>query len=460
MATAPVELKDVQGVAFYAYSEHPFARYLLLTLVKDDPRTYKWLHDLKVRTAHEAHNEGRKRTATEGVQVAFTVHGLMTFGLSRDDLKEFPREFLLGMNNATQARIMRDTPHTWTFGAHAQAPIHAVLMLFAQTEPALAALVAHHRAELAAAGAIVAHEDEGRILAESREHFGFHDGISEPRVEGGPRTKHATRSSIPAGELLLGYENAYSETTQSPVVRGFDLGKNGTFVVYRKFRQDVTRFWNEMRAQARPRGAETQEEAAIRLAASMVGRWPGGGSLAKYPHADPGFTSDNDFFYAREDPHGYKCPFGSHARRTNPRDMLPPGRSESLTQTSRHRLVRRGRPYGKERPQPWKYTTDDGVERGLIFIAMCASLRRQFEFIQQTWVNSTKFAGLYDERDPILGALPGETAPYTLQAEPVRRRLVGLPSFIEMLGGAYFFLPGLRAIDWLATPPVGRASLR
>jgi deferrochelatase/peroxidase EfeB len=137
--------------------------------------------------------------------------------------------------------------------------------------------------------------------------------------------------------------------------------------------------------------------------------------------------------------------------------MLPPSASESMTETSRHRLMRRGRPYGPERAEPWKYTKDDGVERGLVFIALCASLRRQFEFIQQTWVNNPKFAGLYDERDPMLTA-PGGSAPFTLQAEPVRRRLAGLPSFVTMRGGAYFFLPGLRALQWLATPRAQAAA--
>jgi len=392
--------------------------------------------------------------------VAFTARGLTAFGLSPDDLDSFPREFLLGMSEEGHARILGDAPGSWVFGAPAQDAIHAVLMLFAATETGLATLAAEHRAKLTAAGATIAHEDEGNILTDSREHFGFHDGISEPHIEGGPRTKKTQTESlpsIPAGELVLGYEDAYQETPRAPAVRGFDFGRNGSFLVYRTLRQDVTGFWNEMRARARPQGGEKIEEAAIRLAAAIVGRWPGGASLAKHPHADPGLTADNDFLYAREDPHGYKCPFGAHARRANPRDMLPPSTTESMKETSRHRLVRRGRPYGPERARPWTYTTDDGVERGLVFIALCASLRRQFEFIQQTWVNNPKFAGLYDERDPMLTP-PGGSAPFTLQGEPVRRRLVGLPSFVTMRGGAYFFLRGLRALEWLATPRAQAAT--
>ena len=459
MAEKPVEIEDVQGIAFYGYSKHPFARYLLVTLAYDDPRTFAWLRDLPVFHASPVYEKNPPPRPDEIVQVAFTARGLLAFGLDPTDLDPFPREFLLGMNDPEHARTLNDVPDSWEFGAPALAPIHALVMLFARTQAGLDALAAKHRADLAKAGAVIAHEDEGRILAGNREHFGFHDGISEPHVEGGPRTKKThTESlpSIPAGELLLGYEDAYGETTPSPLVRGFDIGINGSFLVYRTVEQDVLGFWSEMRAHAEPRGGETLQEAAIRLAAAMVGRWPGGASLVRHPQRDPGETSDNNFLYAHEDPKGHLCPFGSHARRANPRDMLAPDPKESLAETSRHRLARRGRAYGPERAEPWKETAADGAPRGLVFIALCASLRRQFEFIQQTWVNSSKFNGLYDERDPMVGTPEGAVGSFTLQGAPIRRHIKGLPSFVTMRGGAYFFLPGLRAIDWLATP---RASV-
>jgi Dyp-type peroxidase family len=452
MATSRIALNDVQGIAFYGYSEHKYARYLLVTLAYDDPRTFAWLAGLEVHHARDAHNGGQRRTSPSAVQVAFTARGLTAFGLSPDDLDEFPREFLQGMGDPTHARIMGDAPEGWTFGAPGQPALHAVLMLYARTEADLRALADQHRAALAKAGATIAHEDEGRILTESREHFGFHDGISEPHVDGGPRTKKTATDampSIPAGELLLGYEDAYEQTTAPPTVQGFDFGRNGSFLVYRTLSQDVAGFWAAMRKHARPRDGESVEVASIRLAAAMVGRWPGGAPLVKYPNGDPGLTSDNDFLYAAPDPNGYKCPFGAHARRANPRDMLPPSPQESMVETTRHRLVRRGRPYGPEHREPWKTPPPAGVDRGLVFIALCASLRRQFEFIQQSWVNNPKFAGLYDERDPMLGTAPGS---FTLQGDPVRRHLTGLPSFVTMRGGGYFFLPGMRALAWLATP--------
>ncbi len=447
-----IDLSDVQGIAFYAYSKHPFARYLLVKLAYDDARTFAWLRSIvtEVRHAKDAHDFGKQRVAADTVQVAFTARGLTAFGLRPEDVDSFPREYLLGMNDGERAKILGDTPAQWTFGRPDQDEIHAVVMLFSRTEEALSSFAAVHRDRLAAAGARIVHEDEGRVLRNKREHFGFHDGISEPHVLGGPRVAASAQPSLPAGELLLGHRDAYEEIAPSPKVRGFDFGTNGTFVVYRTLDQHVARFWQTMRESARPSSGETHEDAFTRLASSIVGRWPSGAPLVRHPHrAPPGDSSDNDFNYADADPAGEKCPLGAHARRAYPRDMLAPSPAESLVETARHRLFRRGRPYGAEREKPpWEYADDGGVQRGLVFIALCASLRRQFEFIQQTWVNNAKFAELYDERDPMVAAAGTR---FTLPGRPVRRAL-SLPRFVEMRGGAYFFLPGLRALDWLAEP--------
>jgi Dyp-type peroxidase family len=359
------------------------------------------------------------------------------------------------MNDAERSKVLGDDTSAWVFGGPQHEEIHAVLMLYARTEPSLASLVARHEDDLAAAGARVLRRDEGRLFPDNHEHFGFHDGISQPLVSDGPRRLHNRETSIAPGELLLGYVDAYGERTPSPAPRGFDFGRNGTFVVYRVLRQDVAAFWTAMYDRARPRPGESVDDAAVRLGASLVGRWPGGAPLAVHPDRDVARDGSlNDFGYAHEDPGGFKCPFGAHVRRANPRDMLAPSAKESLVEVGRHRLFRRGRPYGPQLASPrstWR--VDDGIERGLVFIALCASLRRQFEFIQQTWVQSPKFAGLYDERDPMIGTSPDSVRRFTLQAEPVRRCLVDLPSFVSLRGGAYFFMPGLRAMTWLSSVP-------
>jgi deferrochelatase/peroxidase EfeB len=113
-----------------------------------------------------------------------------------------------------------------------------------------------------------------------------------------------------------------------------------------------------------------------------------------------------------------------------------------------HRILRRGRVYGPGLPDDAE--TDDGVERGLVFLAVNANLERQFEFIQQTWSNNPKFACLYDEQDPLLGTPSTQGGTFTMQGSPFARRLKGLPSFVTVRGGGYFFLPGLRALGALS----------
>jgi deferrochelatase/peroxidase EfeB len=146
-------------------------------------------------------------------------------------------------------------------------------------------------------------------------------------------------------------------------------------------------------------------------------------------------------------------------RRSNPRDSLDPdpGTQKSIDVGNRHRLLRRGREYGPPTAPEGLATgiddggIDDGRERGLHFVCLSASIARQFEFIQRTWVNNPKFSGLYEDADPLVGSRRAGADSFSIQGQPVRTRLTGLPQFVTVRGGAYFFLPGIRAIRYLAS---------
>jgi Dyp-type peroxidase family len=218
------------------------------------------------------------------------------------------------------------------------------------------------------------------------------------------------------------------------------LGRNGTYVVFRKLHQRVAAFRQYLKA-----NSSSPEEEEL-LAAKMMGRWRSGAPLALCPfHDDPELGADpqrnNDFLYEEDDPIGYKTPIGSHIRRTNPRDAAVPG------VVSLHRMIRRGTAYGP--PLPEGVLEDDGAERGLMFAFVGAHLGRQFEFVQSEWVNSGTVIGAGDAQDPIVGANAGAGS-FTLPRRPVRQRLQGLPRFVVTRGGEYCFMPGLRALRWLA----------
>ena len=178
------------------------------------------------------------------------------------------------------------------------------------------------------------------------------------------------------------------------------------------------------------------------LAAKLVGRWPGGASLVLSPDRDdPAYAEDNEFGYFHGDPLGLACPIGSHVRRTNPRDSLDPapgtGRSHEVNR--RHRLLRRGRNYSG-------YEGTSGPERGIHFLCLNANLARQYEFVQHSWVNDPSFNGLENSDDPLIGGRQHGPTAFREPALPVRRRHHDLPRFVQVRGGAYFFLPGLAAL--------------
>ena len=111
-----------------------------------------------------------------------------------------------------------------------------------------------------------------------------------------------------------------------------------------------------------------------------------------------------------------------------------------------HRMIRRGTSYGP--PLPDGVLEDDGVDRGLMFAFVGANPARQFEFVQRQWINDGKFIGAPAERDPLIGVQ--DIGGFTIPKQPIRRRLTGLPNFVVNRGGEYCFMPGLRALHWLA----------
>ena len=92
---------------------------------------------------------------------------------------------------------------------------------------------------------------------------------------------------------------------------------------------------------------------------------------------------------------------------------------------------------------------DDGESRGLHFFCLNSDIGRQFEFVQETWSNNPRFNGLYDNKDPIIGDNDGSSH-MALPGRAIRRRLMNLPRFVTMRGGAYFFVPSLRSLQFLA----------
>jgi hypothetical protein len=84
-----------------------------------------------------------------------------------------------------------------------------------------------------------------------------------------------------------------------------------------------------------------------------------------------------------------------------------------------------------------------------MFVFIGTSIRRQFEFVQSEWVNNGIFIGSGNDKDPIAGAHDG-SGKLIVPRKPVRRVLYNLPQFVVTRGGEYCFMPGIRALRWLA----------
>ncbi len=273
-----------------------------------------------------------------------------------------------------------------------------------------------------------------------------------------------------------------------------DLGRNGSFLAIRQLEQDVDAFRTFCSEEGTrllpyfPPGIQAPPEEYI--AAKIVGRWRDGSPVSRYPRypaseapgrhslsrapadgashrsqgkpqiaaspaklpeaakrsaspprsRDPALEPDNDFLFGSEDPQGLRCPFGAHIRRANPRESFDPGSQEQLSITNRHRIMRVGRVY---EPQ-------EGQKPGLLFMCLNGDLERQFEFVQQTWIQSPSFHGLAHESDPLIST-HGAGNGYTIPTRGAPLRLGNLPSFVSTRGGGYFFLPGKRTLQFLGS---------
>jgi len=499
-----LDLADIQGMILSGYGQKPAARYAIFEIT-EPKAARRWLGQVIHAVQFGTYRGSRRREppflGDLCANLAFTFEGFRRLGLNETALAGFAPAFREGMNEASRARRLGDdgdsAPGNWRWGKPGE-PVHGLLAVFAGDGDAdaedwvrIQEFISSQMCRDHGVRSITVLDTLASNRMRRKEHFGFRDGIANPRIGKLPRTR--TDDIIPPGEILLGHENAYDKLPLSPELpasqdpRGIlcpsrerperrDFGKNGSYLVFRQLEQKVQEFWQYVE-QARTRVPDAPAGRAGRewLAAKMVGRWPNGTPLAMFPEA-PGPIVDQDaeaFTYgANQDSFGTRCPIGSHIRRTNPRDTAlpvphdpelsgdpardPKVRKERLELVNRHRILRRGRAYGPPVDEDFELDAlleqSSAEERGLHFLCFNADLNRQFEFVQSNWALNPTFAGLSSDPDPLTSAerqVPFRASDFTLQGCPVRR-VRGVPRVVEVRGGAYFFMPSRRALAYLA----------
>src|SRR2546422_5818555 len=213
------QLQDVQGIIVRGYAELPAACYVLLG-VRDAAATRAWLGRLDV-------THGHGRPSGPALNVAFTYHGLQALGLPDQALATFSEEFIEGMTPPHRQRALGDigasAPERWEWGGPTTAPVDILLMLYAADDRRLAELADAVVAGLAAGGLeAVSRRLNTKVCVDqatggAREHFGFHDAISQPLIAGLEKTG-PDFLTVQTGEIILGYPNEYRKLTERPLV--------------------------------------------------------------------------------------------------------------------------------------------------------------------------------------------------------------------------------------------------
>jgi Dyp-type peroxidase family len=432
-----MNLDDIQGNVLHGYTlEH--AAYLFVN-VSDAAAGRSWMGELVPRVTNGSRGS-RKPSST--LNVALTYSGLHALDVDRAAMDDLPDDFRASM--ASRAEVLGDVgpgaPEHWDAGL-GTGEAHVLLTLYAGSAAERDAQLAELEQRVSSDRALrVVHRQRADALAGAREHFGYADGFSQPAVEGsgraarseGVRRRFWGWRELRVGEFVLGHRD------EDGVVAGADaaLLRNGTFMVWRKLAQDVFLFWSWLREMGGEDPAEHE-----RVAAQVVGRWRQGESLIESPDRPAPTGKDNTFTY-RRDRRGLTCPLGAHVRRANPRDALG-WRTE---RTKRHRLLRRGMPYGP--PLPEDARQDDRRDRGLVFVCLNASISRQFELVQAHWLLDGDAFGLGGEQD-LLAAPADPQGKMTVPGRPPRF-LAPQRQLVTTRGGEYLFVPGMSFLGALA----------
>jgi deferrochelatase/peroxidase EfeB len=507
-----LEAGDVPSLVFGGLSPFRYGAALIVRLKKESAG--QWLDSVKDNVIHgDVLPQGDREalvlafSAAGLAKIGLSKRDISTFPVAfQDGMDASWRARNLG-------DIGRNDPKEWVWGN--EPAVDAILLLYAKEEHIFDAALRQREGDLSRLAHQVvqtivftplskdnkadqneqersgSHLEQRSVTTSTRpptpvgqvEAFGFIDGVSQPIIRGTRRwTAERDRNHlVQPGEIVLGYPDNRNKVPPSPSVLSTDdpdnllpslagnvdgsrpdfsrpqptaerdFGRGGTFLVVRQLEQDTAAFRDFVSRTAEnlegdPRAPKKLEDRREWIMAKLVGRWPDGTSLVRYPHEPgtkrhPSTRPDNDFLFANDDPDGLRCPFGAHVRRTNPRDSLGSGdTAEQLAISNRHRILRVGRRYGSQ----GKFEKE-----GLFFMCLNADIERQFEFVQQTWTNATSFHGLENEVDCFSPA--GRTNRFTI---PTARGPLCLPrmaDFVTVKGGGYFFLPGRRALRFLAS---------
>lgn len=319
----------------------------------------------------------------------------------------------------------RTPPKSWRLGG-SNAPIDVLLIIASNSFDAASERTEALLRTALAAGLTQSYREMAERI-DDLEHFGFRDGISQPKVAG----------SDPGGEMqpghfVFGYPKHPGGRPTTALHDPNGLATNGSLMVARRLQQEVKLFRDFCEAEATRLKAEWPSLTGDHLQALLVGRWPKGSLVSTLHASDPGFSEDNMFDFT-DDVDGLRCPFGAHIRKVNPRK----GPRDTVEVP---RILRRGIPFGP------RYEIAPEAERGLLFVSFQTSISDSFEFLSAKWMNARDKPGPASGHDLLVGRSVSERS-LTINSPsgpvPVND---GRKEWIRPTGGAYLFCPGRSAL--------------
>jgi Dyp-type peroxidase family len=527
-AVAPVEpvleLSDIQGAAVPGFLK-PYQTLIGINCraTSDDVKKFKvfiraisdeiakgseTLADRREHRKLKLEDRADNKKPVAFVAIAFTYAGLrkLTPGAAAIPGDAFrlglaKRSLLLGDPADPSAE---GNPTNWRVGG-SKGELDALIIVAGDHPDIVKARSDAIRKQLAASDVVVSYCEAGAIRHDKdmkgHEHFGFDDGVSQPGIRGRASEKdtdfitdrHVAPSETPAawlygypgqdlvwpGELVLGYP----ATSPDPLVPGPpsptvpEWTRNGSFLVFRRLRQDVGLFWRTMKEEAHRLSSKKGFEKLTdeRLAALLVGRWLSGAPVNRTPEHDIPelgkstsannhfrFDSDtlplplvsgerDDFPKANADPAGLVCPWAAHIKKVNTRDSgSDMGARDS---TYRRRVLRVGIPFGKPLADKYGKPEDDSEHgnRGLLFLCIQSSIEDQFEFLCSRWANDPARPKMPGGHDFVIGqnSAPGEQQVRKCAlfgADFAAEEVSTDKQWVIPTGGGYFFLPSIRTL--------------
>ena len=532
---------EIQSLVFGGLGFMPCGTCLLFDLPEDVAVARKWLADILPDIAF---NDGRRHLEQRAVvTLALGARGLRRLGLPEEGIATFPFAFQEGMTTASRARILGDVgPNAsdrWTWG---RTQPDAAALVYGVTQADVAELEQRLSRAAVASGMPAAHRIPlKKVTDDKREAFGFIDGISQPVIRG---TYKSLRNADPIhlvepGEFILGYPDNRGNVPPGPTLPATadpdnhlplvggsgnfaqtvvesdrDLGFNGSFLVIRQLEQDVAGFHAYCDKQAKTFATALPAPYHITseyIAAKLIGRWPDGSSLLRYPYEPQTLSphtkatvrpKTNPASQATVDAAPSKLSVASDiaaaAAAASAGAVLNAGATPDVAAAAADAAIKIAPPppirrradndflFGAEDPEALRCPFgahirranprdsfdpgsadqvgisnrhrilrvgrqyEDNGKTGLLFMCLNGDIERQFEFVQQTWLMSPSFHGLSCEKDPVLGDGEAGACGFTVPSRYGPLALSPLPSFITTRGGGYFFMPGRRLIEYLS----------